>query len=385
MKIEWNRSRPDTATMLDGCRSTTGGGSPLLVLAGSYLTLVNRGRVSRGPSPIIVPNGNRIVLKLEHLRAFNPTGSMYDRVYSRLLEYYERRFQLRRDQPLIEGSVGNAGAAFAWACRERGYSDYTVITPEDIHAPRVALMKSLGSRITFSPPAIGPSGYVDLLEQFAFRRQRPDGEHIEQRLMPITKIRRIPSAPYRQVVREVIHDLDRLGDGRIDRFVFGVGSGNTISQIGRELKARCRATVECAEFAERPFVGLIREGRQPPIGGTWVDPDFIAGTIHGVPLAKLNLDMEVIDQVTTWDHPTRQGALTMLKSLSISAGQSSSLMWAAAWDAAHQSQGETIFTIIFDDMSKYDSSIPPVHDIEVGRGGLRCSFGMDAEYHLVAG
>lgn len=371
--------RHTTGSLSRKCEVSQIGNSPLLVLVGNQIVLVRHGHVASCASPVHIPNGNRIVLKLEHLRAFNPTGSLYDRLYSVLLERYEHELHLRPDQPLIEGSVGNAGAAFAWACRDRGYSDYSVIIPEDIHKPRIDLLHQLGSRTILSPPDIGPAGYVDLLERFAFRRCRPNGERLAHRLIPITKIRRVSALPYNQLVLEVIRDLDLLGDSRVDRFVFGVGSGNTISFVGRAIKAARRTTIECTEFAERPFVELLKTGSAPPVGGFWIDKDFIAGTIHGVAYEKLNLDLQVIDTVSLCSRREREDALTALDALAIGAGRTSATAWAAAWKVACRVRNQTIFTIIFDDMSKYDSTVEPAKDIELTSVGLRCICTTDSD------
>jgi len=329
------------------------------------MALVTSDGVRRGPSPLAIPNGNRIVLKLEHLHRYNPTGSLYDRLYPALLEYYTRSASIVPGRtPLVECSVGNAGAAFAWACREAGFIDYRLILPADIYTPRVEIARTLGAQILFSPADVGPWGYVQMIEDLAFRRVK-DGPPRESRLFPISKIRNVPEAPYALLVDEALGVLRLCGTPNVDHFVFGIGAGNTISLVGRSVKRRSRdALVHCVEFEERAFAAILREGRRPPVGGSWVDPAYIAGTIHGVPLEKLNLDVSVIDTVRAYAHEERDGALRVLNHvLGIEAGRASASVWAGVWDLATRVQGQTIMSIIFDGLSKYSDEALPCVDM----------------------
>lgn len=329
------------------------------------MLLVTCDGIRRAPSSLTIPNANRIVLKLEHLHRYNPTGSLYDRLYPVLLEFYTRSGVIVPGRtPLIECSVGNAGAAFAWACREAGFTDYRLILPADIYAPRVDIARALGAHVLFSPPEIGPWGYVQMIENLAFRRVK-DGPPRVSRLLPISKIKNIPEAPYTQLVDEALGALSVFGKPRIDHFVFGIGAGNTISLVGRSVKRRCRGSlVHCAEFKERAFASILRSGQRPPLGGCWVDPAYIAGTIHGVPLEKLNLDLSVIDTVRGYAHEERDAALVMLNDvLGIEAGRSSALIWAGVWNLATRVRGQTIMSIIFDGMSKYSHERLPCVDV----------------------
>ena len=346
-------------------RGTKRAPTPLLILEDRRMTLATADGVVSGPSPLSVPHGNRIVLKLEHLHRYNPTGSLYDRLYPFLLEHYSRAGVIVPGRtPLIECSVGNAGAAFAWACREAGFSDYRLILPADIYAPRIEIAKSLGAQVLHSPPDVGPWGYVQMIQELAFRRVN-DGPPHESRLFPISKIRNVPEQPYARFVDEALGAMRAAGVPRIDHFVFGVGAGNTISMVGKNLKRRAgRTVVHCAEFAERAFTALLRDGRRPAIGGTWADPAYIAGTIHGVPLEKLHLDLSVIDTVCAYAHDVRDGALGVLNDvLGLEAGRSSALVWAGVWDLAQRVQGQTIFSIIFDGLAKYSDTASPCTDM----------------------
>jgi cysteine synthase len=342
--------------------------SPLLVLKGEKLTLIKDGKSKTIKSPIHIPNNNVLVLKLEYLRKYNPTGSLYDRVYARLIKQFEHNGLIVPGKtPLVECSVGNAGAAFARACMDAGYKDYRVIIPEDIYSPRINLIESLGAQVIKSPKEIGPWGYVNKIEQLAFKRVK-DGKRQESCLIPISKIRRIPSYPYANLVHEVIYDLSLLEHKVPDCFIFGVGAGNTISYVGQALKnANPKAHVVCAEFRERAFSSLLLKGRKVQEGGAWIDPEYLAGTIHGVPHEKLNLNLNIIDEVRSYPHDIRNSALQSLNnSLDLQAGRTSAMAWAAMWDFANEVKGKVIFSIIFDGLDKYFYD-PPSYDISVDK------------------
>ncbi len=328
--------------------------SPLLVLRGNEQFLVKSNGVFVATSPLCVPLGNTIILKLEHLRAYNATGSLYDRVYPHLLRQMENTSLLTSPlTPLIEGSVGNAGAAFAHACRELGYQDYTVLIPRDVPSPRGRLIAALGAAVWESPEAVGPAGYVRMLENYAFRRGRGG----RRRIVPISKILRTPIAPYELVVNEVVSAIRLLGIPQIDRFIFGVGSGNTISLLGRSLKRSFPGIhVECSEYSERPFVSRLLRRERPPLGGKWVDPDFVAGTIHGLPPEKLNLDLSIVDSVSHYANPDRWEALHILNDIiGLRAGRPSGQLWAALWNRVTACSDMVLFSVIFDDLSKYEN------------------------------
>jgi len=350
------------------------GRTPTLVLESERMTLIKGTEIRSISAPVRIPGNNRVVLKLEHLRRFNPTGSAYDRLYPHLIRDLELRGTIHAATPLIECSVGNAGAAFAWACRELGYSNYSVILPTDIYSARIRTVRDLGAKIIFSPPDVGPAGYVQLIEDLAFKRPQGD-RNVPDRTIPVSKIARTPVAPYSRLADEVLSSLAAAGVPTVDTFVFGVGSGNTISGVGAAVKERNTGTkVVCAEFIERPYVKVIKEGRTPPIGGTWIDTAYIAGTIHGVTPDKLNLDVAVIDDVMVFGREDRDEALDVLNAtLGLRAGRTSALAWAAVWEMTRRVTDQTILTIIFDDLAKYELFAPPAYDVFLDSGALRVS------------
>lgn len=344
--------------------------SPTIILENSSLLFYENGRFARKNIPISVPNSNRIILKCEHLSQYNPTGSLYDRLYPWLFVRAERAGIISpEDSDLIECSVGNAGAAFAYVARELGYKNYSVILPIDIYGARKDQIEHhLGAKVLFSPAKIGPIGYIEMLEQLlSANREQRRGKSPVGRLYPISKIRKIPMEPYAAIVREAQDALVSLNvPSKIDYFVFGVGAGNTISMIGKCVKSQSEySQVIACEHAENPFVAHFKQGTEPPMGGSWSEKDYPATAIHGVPLSKLNLDLSIIDDVILTTRHERDNGLFIANTLiGLKAGRPSGMMVSSALKIAENSENSNILTTIFDSEAKYSEVWKPIFSLD---------------------
>lgn len=350
MSIE-NNERELAALIRFSCNT------PTLVAEDNWAHIVSQDGIYHWKTGGKIPNHNRIVLKLEHLTKYCPTGSGYDRVYPFLLKRAEERgFICPQSTRLIECSVGNAGAAFCFTARFLGYKRYIVILPQDIYPARIDQIRQLGGKILFSPPKIGPYGYIKMLQKILERKKqiRKDGAF---RLYPISKIRKVPQEPYQNILGEVAEGLNKLGmEDRIDAFAFGIGAGNTISNIGRLLKKRygSHLKVIAADFKERPFAKLLLEKLKPEVGGDWIDPEYIACTIHGVPISKLNLDVSVLSDAILLSRSDRDFALDFVNNkIGLFAGRGTATTFGCTLAHAHRVKNQTIFSIVFDSVAKY--------------------------------
>ena len=341
--------------------------TPLCILQENKLLYITDRIVIVREVDFWVPHSNRILLKLEHLQDFSSTGSLYDRLYPWLFQQAEELGYIRPGvTPVIECSVGNAGAAFCHTARMLGYDSATVVLPTDIYASRKQQLLELGAQLEYSPPHIGPIGYVRLLEEMLrdnWRRKGKFGRDLT-RLYPVSKIRKIPNAPYSLLVGEVLcqlgHARKNIGcPGRIHSFVFGVGSGNAVSQIGSALKSRDPSTrVVVCEHEEAPFVSHLLRGTTPEMGGSWSEPDYPATTIHGVPLNKLSLELQVVDQVISVPRSVRDEGWRITNDvLGLCAGRPSGLGLMASLELATAVENENILTVIFDHEGKYGRTL----------------------------
>ncbi len=345
--------------------------TPTLVLQRDQAFLWKASCLNSGPSGVFVPNGNRIVLKLEHMPTTSPTGSLYDRLYPWLFELAENTGRvIPTETHVVECSVGNAGAAFAHAARTRGYKHYTVILPSDIYSSRIEHVRALGANIVFSPELIGPRGYIEILENMVRDRyrHRVPGKRRVREFCPISKIRRVPIIPYAMLVEEVRLALRSMGFAdRIDAFTCVVGAGNTVSLIGQYLRQlNPIVQIAVAEHAENPFVKLHLSDKTPPLDTIWSEPDWPATTIHGVPLKKLNLDLNVIDDVVLVCREERDESLETLNGcLRLGAGRPSGTCFHAALRLAERLEHRTILIPVFDSIVKYRDSWTPIAEYDL--------------------
>lgn len=342
--------------------------TPLVVLTNDRVRLIglDAGVNSSIPVDMPIPNGNRILLKLDHFGTFLSTGSFYDRLYPWLFLRAELAGFIHPARTrVVEGSVGNAGAAFAHVARVLGYKKRCVLLPADIYPARIRQIEKLGAEVMFSPSRVGAIGYIELLEEMLAEDWCKHGRPKKggSALFPISKIRKIPHEPYAKFLGEVLHQLARTGLApRIDTFVFGVGSGNTLSQVGLALKrVNQAASVICCEHQEYPFVERLLKGQIPDDIDDWPEPDWPATTIHGVPLNKLNLNLGVIDDVVSLSRQTREEGWFLVNNiLGLSAGRPTGLAFGAALEIANRVEHQTILTLVFDNVGKYWEERRPI-------------------------
>lgn len=297
-----------------------------------------------------VPNGNRIWLKAEFT---NPTGSIYDRIYPTLIKDAENRcLILPGVTPLIEVSAGNAGAAFARCCRASGYTDYTVVTPADAPKPRMDHMTSLGARLVFGPAGLYAKGCIAVLEEILAQDKIDKGGKMGddfRRLYCPSKISPLTLSSYARIVDEIYEDGQS-----IDIFVGVVGSGGSLSGIGRRLKQINRlAKVVAVDPIETPMVsGFLCNGR--PVDSPRLLHALYGAGLFGVPLEKLNLDLSVIDDVrlvTTQEW--QQGRAILIEQEGLDVGRTSGAAVIKALEIACRVANKNILVVLYDAGWKY--------------------------------
>lgn len=314
-------------------------------------------RISR----IAVPNGNRIWAK-EEFR--NPTESAFDRVYPQLFQMLEERGCIvPYVTPVIECSLGNAGASFAWTAKELGYKA-TVITNADTPPARIQQIRSLGAEVIFSPPLEYGTGYVKLLNQLLERdRIEKGGKAGEnpERLFAVTKI--LPEARrcFHSLAKEALEQRqsNELA-GTFDIFVSAVGSGDLICGVSEYLKSRIENLETIAiEPAELRAVSALKQGRVLEYRPLSVDRLMIGVTATGVTLDRLNIDFDVIDRIETvstseWEHLDTMLMKQELKSV----GRTSAGVLAVALRISETVKDKDILIVFYDARWKYGDTFP---------------------------
>lgn len=165
----------------------------------------------------------RIIAKAEFL---NPAGSSKDRVAKAMIEEAEKSGKLSAHSVIIEPTSGNTGIGLASAAAARGYR-IIIVMPDNMSVERRQLMKAYGAELVLSDGSKGMQGAIDKAEELS--KEIPGAFISGQFVNPAN-----PKAHYDTTGPEIYEDTD----GKADFFVAGVGTGGTITGVGRYLKEK---------------------------------------------------------------------------------------------------------------------------------------------------
>jgi cysteine synthase A len=263
-----------------------------------------------------------ILLKLEF---FNPLASVKDRIGVAMIDDLERLGRIRPGTTLIEPTSGNTGIALAFVAAAKGYP-LILVMPESMSTERRKMLLLLGARLELTPAAQGMRGAVARAQELA--REIPNAVIPQQFENPAN-----PAIHVRTTAEEIWNDTQ----GKVDVVISGVGTGGTITGIGKALKQR-KPTLHM--IAVEPEDSAVLSGHQP-------GPHKIQGI--GAGFVPAILDRSIIDEVITIGNETAFATARKVARLEgIPVGISSGAAVAAALEVASRSDmvGKTIVTII---------------------------------------
>lgn len=272
---------------------------------------------------------------LAKLEAFNPAGSVKDRAVLSMLNDAEERGLLSPGGTIIEPTSGNTGIALCALAARRGYR-VIIVMPDSMSIERRQMMQAYGGELRLTPGAKGMAGAVEEAERL--KAELPGSIIIGQFVNPAN-----PLAHETTTGPELWRDTG----GKIDLFVAGVGTGGTITGVGRFLKAqKSRARIVAVEPAASP---LLSEGKAGPHGLQGIGPNFVPET----------LDSSVCDLIfPVTEAQAYEAARALAKREGVLAGISSGAALHAALELARQPEqaGKTIVVLLPDTGDRYFST-----------------------------
>lgn len=282
-------------------------------------------------------NSAQVLLKIE---AFNPSGSVKDRIALNMIEDAEKQGKLRKGMTIVEPTSGNTGIGLAMVAAVKGYQIIFTM-PETMSVERRIVMQHFGAKIVLTPGDRGMVGAVMAAQEYS----DPDKYFMPQQFENEAN----PDAHKKYTAIEIIHDLQ---DQNLDYFVAGVGTGGTITGVAPVLKEKYpNIRIIAVEPEDSP---VLSEGA--------AGPHKIQGIGAGFIPEILNLD--IIDEIIK---VSNENAFSMSRKLcreegilaGISCGANT---WAAIEIAKKAGADKTVLTILPDTGERYISTPLFEHD-----------------------
>ena len=274
----------------------------------------------------------RLLAKLE---CFNPAGSIKDRVALSMILDAEEKGILKPGGAIIEPTSGNTGIGLAAISASRGYRAI-IVMPDTMSVERQLLMTAYGAELVLTPGAKGMQGAIEKAEEL--KAENPGSIIAGQFENPAN-----PKAHAETTGPEIWQDTN----GRVDVFVAGIGTGGTVTGIGKYLKQqKPDVKVIGVEPANSP---LLTQGRAGSHGLQGIGANFVPQV----------LDQSVCDSiVTVTEEQAYAAARLMGKKEGVLVGISSGAALHAAMEAAKKpdNAGKTVVVLLPDTGERYLST-----------------------------
>lgn len=280
----------------------------------------------------LAPDGVEMYVKAE---AFNPGGSVKDRLAYAIIRDAEDRGELKPGQMVVEATSGNTGIGLAMVCAARGYPFVAFMT-ETFSVERRKLMRAYGAKVVLTPASIRGTGMIEVAKEYAKKQGAFLARQFENEANP---------AFHRQTTASEI--LSDFAGRRLNWFVSGWGTGGTLTGVGEMLKL---ARPDVKTIAAEPAAAAMLKGEE------W-HPHKIQGWTPDLIPKVLNRSV-ADDILTVEDETARDTALALAAKEGIFCGLSCGATFAAALQVAKEKagKGDVILAMLPDTGERYLST-----------------------------
>ena len=294
-----------------------------------------------GNTPLLRLNGYlkqkgleaNIIAKLEY---FNPAGSAKDRIALAMIEDAEEKGLLKPGATIIEPTSGNTGVGLAFVASVKGYN-LILTMPDSMSIERRNLLKAYGAQLDLTPGAEGMKGAIARAEAL---RDSIDGAVILQQFENQAN----PQKHYLTTGQEIWRDTD----GNVDIFVAGVGTGGTVSGVGRRLK----------ELNPKVQIVAVEPASSPVLSGGAPGAHKIQGI--GAGFVPKTFDRNVVDKVLTVENDDAirtSRELSKYEGLLVGISSGAAVYAAAQLAAQPENKDKNIVVLLPDTGERYLSTV----------------------------